>query len=593
VDREERPDLDHVYMQAVQMLTGGGGWPLSVFLTPDLKPFYGGTYFPREQFLTLVKRVREAYRRERGLVDRQATALHRTIADGIKLPEEHPVDGELLDAAARSAADRFDSRWGGVAAPMKFPTPLRWMFLLDYYRKTGEQSYAAMVQTTLDNMGSGGIYDHIGGGFHRYTTEPTWLVPHFEKMLYDNALLASLYLQAYAVLGTERYLQIARDTLDFLIRCMSGQEGGFYSSLDADSGGVEGSYYLWTPEEINRVAGPEDGPVLAAWLGVAPGGNFEGQSILTRRSPVPGGEALFEKHRRALLDHRSKRDRPLLDRKIITAWNGLAISAFAQAYAVLDDERYRIAAEKAAEFIFNKHLAGNGRLLRASTHEMTTEREGILDDYAFLAGGLLELYRATGNPRWLRRSLGILDYCLIHFIHPKGGFYLISPQHPAPLGRPVDVFDNAQPSGNSAMLHALIAAAALTSKQAYRKEAEKMLRAYSKLMNRAGLDMAWWHDAALKFLGPFYEVVVSGDPGSGDTRALWNTVRGGLHPHVAMATVPPAGPAPELEGLLPSAKNKVASSGKATAYACQLGTCMQPTGDPAVLKSQILQGWKY
>ena len=510
VDREERPDLDHVYMQAVQMLTGGGGWPMSVFLTPDLKPFFGGTYFPKDHFLALIQRVHQVYLQDRGLVNQQAATLHRTIAGGIKLSGEQPIDRESLDAAARSAILQFDSQWGGVAANMKFPTPLRWMFLLDYYRKTGERGYADMVKKTLDQMGSGGIHDHVGGGFHRYTTEPTWLIPHFEKMLYDNALLASLYLQAYAVFGEKRYAEIAQDTLDFLIREMSGREGGFYASFDADSGGQEGSFYVWTPDEIHRVAGPEDGPVLARWLGVTAEGNFEGKNILTRRRSVAGAEALFDKHRPALREQRSKRERPLLDRKIITAWNGLAISAFAQGYAVLGEERYRRAAEKAAEFVLENHLESNGRLLRASTHKLATADEGILDDYAFLAGGLLELYRATGNLRWLRRAIGLIDYVRIHFVHPRGGFYMTSRSHSAPVGRPVDVFDNARPSGSAVMLQNLITAAALTSKQIYRREAEKMLRAYSEIMKKARLEMAWWYDAALRISGPFYGVCREG-----------------------------------------------------------------------------------
>jgi uncharacterized protein YyaL (SSP411 family) len=561
---------------------------MSVFLTPELKPFFGGTYFPRDHFLALIERVLEVYRRDRGLVDQQAAALHRTIAGGINLSGEQPIDRDSLDAAARSAILQFDSQWGGAAAPMKFPTPLRWMFLLDYYRKTGERGYADMVKKTLDHMGSGGIHDHVGGGFHRYTTEPTWLVPHFEKMLYDNALLASLYLQAYAVFGIERYAEIARDTLDFLIREMSGQEGGFYASFDADSGGEEGSYYLWIPEEIHQLAGPEDGPILSRWLGVTAEGNFEGKSILTRRRSVPGAEALFSKHLAALREHRSKRDRPLLDRKIITAWNGLAITAFAQAYAILGDERYLQAAEKAAEFILKNHLVENGRLLRASTHNVAADDEGILDDYAFLAGGLLELYRATGSPRWLRRSLGLIDYVRVHFVHPRGGFYMTSRNRSAPVGRPVDVFDNARPSGGAVMLQALITAAALTFNQAYKREAEKMLRAYSEIMKKAGLEMAWWHDAALKFSGPFYEVVIAGDTGE-----LTEVVRKALPPNVVLSTVPPAGPTPELEALLPSSKNKTARSGKATAYVCRAGSCRQPTHDKSVLKDQILEGWSY
>jgi len=589
VDREERPDLDAVYMAAVQALTGSGGWPLSAFLTPDLRPFFGGTYFPHDQFLALATEIHRLYEDEPEAVAGQAEQLADLIS---RLPESGPaapVDDAALNAAARQSEAEFDSVWGGFGASQKFPTPVRWVFLLHRYRKTGEDWIGAMIRKTLDQMGSGGIHDHIGGGFHRYTVERTWLVPHFEKMLYDNAQLASLYIEASVVFDEPRYAEIARDTLGFMIRDMSGDEGGLYSSFDADSGGEEGSFYVWTPAEIEEIAGPDDGPLLCEALGITPRGNFEGASIPTRRNEDGTATAeLFDRWVVALRDRRSEREPPGLDRKIITSWNGLAITALAQGYAVLGDETYRDAAERAAEYLWSVHRDPDGRLLRSS-YGGAAENQGLLDDYAFLAWGLLELHDATGELRWAFRALDLLETARNRFASPHDALYLTPEGHEAPLGRQVEVFDSVTPSGNAVLLQVLLRASGITGDASFREEAARALGSYAGLIGRAGPGMAGWCDAAQVLIGPQYEVVIAGD--DADARALLDTVRQLALPHVSLVQVPAEGPGEETVARLPLTQGRRALDGRPAAFVCRDGACDLPTHDPLRLREQVLDGW--
>jgi len=345
VDREERPDIDAAYMDALQAMTGSGGWPMSLFLTPGLEPFYGGTYIPRDGFLQLIERIDLVFREKRDELQGSAAEVSAAVNRRPPGGQGEPPDAEALTAAARKALAGVDPAWGGFGGRQKFPTPPRWRFLLHHYRKTGDEDAARALRLTLDRMADGGIRDQIGGGFHRYAVEPTWLVPHFEIMLYDNAQLASLYLEASAALDEPRYRETALDVLDFLAREMRDPAGGFHASFDADSEGGEGRFYVWTPGEIEQIAGAADGPALAAVLGVTEEGNFEGRSIPTRRADIEDvarrfgrdpGElgGLFAEHREALRERRGRRSPPALDPKIVTAWNGLAIGAFAAAHAV-------------------------------------------------------------------------------------------------------------------------------------------------------------------------------------------------------------------------------------------------------------------
>jgi len=601
VDREERPDLDAVYMEAVQALTGRGGWPLSVFLTPDGKPFFGGTYFPRDAFLEIAGKVHDVFTSQRAGVEQDGARLAAMVSAELQGTPGAPLERTMVARAAAQALSMQDAEWGGFRGRQKFPTPLRWRFLLHRYRKTGEARYADAVRRTLDNMGSGGIQDHLGGGFHRYTTEETWLIPHFEKMLYDNAQIASLYTEAAAVLGEARYAEIARDVLDFMLRDMRGEAGGFYASFDADSGGEEGSFYVWTPQEIEAVAG-EDGAALAALLGVSESGNFEGSNVLTRRvTPAELARrlgrseadiaALFARWREPLLQARSQRVAPGLDRKIVTAWNGLAIEALARAALAFGEQRYLDAAERAADYLWRAHRAEDGSLLRSSTDGVAAN-PAILDDYAFLARGLLALHQVSGAPEPLRRALLLIDAAREHFAHPDAGFYLTAAGQAAPLGRKVEVMDAVEPSGNAAMLHALLQAAALTGNRDHRSQAETMLRSHAGLLERAGLEMAAWLDAAELFLGPHYEVVVAGETEAADTEVLLDALRALRPAHAVIAQVAATGPSAELLQLAPALAGKLARSGRATAYVCQEGSCKAPTSDPAELRRQVLEGWE-
>jgi uncharacterized protein YyaL (SSP411 family) len=609
VDREERPDLDSVYMSAVQTMTGQGGWPLSVFLTSTGQPFFGGTYFPHDAFLELVQKILEVYREKREEVTAQAARLAEHVTTLPRPPREitgdkvsQPPTAEMIADIAAQAPINADIKWGGFAGEQKFPTPIRWQFLLHHFRRTGDRQYANLLRQTLEAMASGGIYDHVGGGFHRYTVEKTWLIPHFEKMLYDNAQLASLYLEAGAVLERADFLAVGKDVLDFLLREMRGEEGAFYGSFDADSGGVEGSYYVWSSDDLTLATNAEDGPVLARILGVEPTGNFEGdKSVLTRRSDLVQIAAeverdadqvarLFLEHRQALRDYRAGREAPGLDRKIVTSWNGLTISALAHGYAATGIDSYRQAAVEAAAYLWRIHHRGEGRLFRAS-NAGEAAHEAILDDYALFAGGLLDLYQVTGDVETLTRALALIDYAREHFARQEGGFFLTAAGAEAPLGRKVELFDSVIPSGNAALLQALLRAAALTGNSAYYEELTQALSAFTPLLERVGLEMACWADVAAKYNGPFYEVIIAGESPADQDAELTATVLRMLPANAVLVQVPASGPDAELAALLPPASGKQAAPEGAVAYVCEYGACQEPTSDPAQLRQQLLRDW--
>jgi len=602
VDREERPDLDAVYMDAVQALTGGGGWPMSVFLTPALKPFYGGTYFPYQQFKQLTGQLKEIYFEQRDKVENQASQLEFMLSRQPAVSPDSELKPEVIETIARSAESYYDSQWGGFSEQMKFPTPVRWLFLLHYYRKTGDARYSEMIKQTLDQMGWGGIHDQIGGGFHRYTVERTWLVPHFEKMLYDNAQIAGLYIEASTVFDDPGYAAIARAALDFMIRDLSGSEGGFYASYDADSDGEEGLFYLWSYDEVIKLAGEDDGPVLAEILGITPEGNFEGRNIITRRTDMALiGEKfgrsenemndLFNKYLPKLRSYRSERTWPNLDKKIITSWNGLAIAAFARGYAIFKDDRYRTAAEKTADYILRTHLRTDSSLYRSS-YDGNAENEGILDDYAFLAYGLLELYQATGKLDYLRQALKFIEYVEANFKNDEAGYYLTNQRSQIPLGRKIELYDSVRPSGNSAMLQAILMAGAITGNTDYHEIVSRTINAYAEIISKAGLEMAWWADTALKLNGPYYDIIIAGDKGSGSMDKLVATFWKINPAHAALTLIPAKGADDSIVKFIPATSDKTAIEGQATAYVCKYGVCKLPTGDPDVFRNQLMEGWE-
>ncbi len=602
VDREERPDLDAVYMDAVQTLTGGGGWPLSVFLTPELKPFFGGTYFPYRQFKQLTAQLAELFNEQRDRIENQALQLASLISHRPALEKGTELTPETIEAIARTSETYYDHEWGGFSEHMKFPTPIRWQFLLHYYRKTGDPRFSEMIKNTLDIMGSGGIHDHIGGGFHRYTVERTWLVPHFEKMLYDSAQIAGLYIEASAVFDNPGYAAIGRAALDFMIRDLSGPEGGLYASYDADSDGEEGLYYLWSYDEITKLAGNDDGPVLAEILGITPQGNFEGLNIITRRANMTElgkkyGRSdselddLFNKYLPVLRSCRAGRTRPNLDKKIITSWNGLAIAAFAQGFAAFKDDRYRVAAEKAVDYILRAHLRADGSLYRSS-YDGKAENEGVLDDYAFLAYGFIELYQATGKIDYLRQTIKLIEYVGENFKSKNDGYYFTHKRSDIILGRKMELFDSVQPSGNSALLQAILKTAAITGDTEYYDIVSRTINASSGIIARAGLEMAGWVDAALKLNGPYYEVIIAGGKGSESMDKLVTTFWNINPAHAVLTLIPAKGAEDSIIELIPATSDKTAIGGKATAYVCKYGVCKLPTSDPEGFRNQLMEGWE-
>jgi uncharacterized protein len=602
VDREERPDLDTVYMEAVQAISGSGGWPLSVFLTPRLQPFYGGTYFQYEHFMALAKSIIETYRTNYSNIEQLTNRIDELLNSRPVIAGETILSSEQIINAGSSATLQFDKDWGGFGETMKFPMPVRLQFLLHLYRKTGDSQLAEITQLTLDKMASGGIYDQIGGGFHRYSVERTWLIPHFEKMLYDNAQLASLYLESSAVFDNIRYADIARETLDFILREMYHPDGGFYSSLDADSEGVEGKFYEWAYDDIIAALGKDSGPLIASIWGVTPEGNFEGNNILTRREALTviatrtdinrdELQKLYDSAVMKLLANRLSRVPPDLDKKIILGWNGLTISAMAKAYLAFADFRYLEAAQKTAEYLWQFHRQPDGSFLRSS-YDKKAANPAILDDYAFFANGLIDLFEATGELLHLQRALELIEYVRANFVNPEGGFSLTSKNHDAPYSQRIELWDHVTPSGNAAMLTAIFKAGNLTGNETYLEEVKKALSAYSEIMEKMGLEMPCWFDLALLHHGPYHQAVVTGGPDSPATKSLLDSYRNLLPHYCQLIQIPEAGISGTAKTLLPIAIAKTAQSGKATAFVCSHGACKSPTSDSNNFREQIMDGWK-
>ena len=603
VDREERPDLDSIYMQAVQALTGRGGWPLTTFLTPEGKPFYGGTYFPPEDSATmpgfprLLWAVADAYRNRRVEVLRAANDLTRSIqAATLSSGPQETLSPDLLAQAYTTLASRYDAKEGGFGAAPKFPQPMPLEFLLRYHHRTGDPHALRIAEHTMQAMAFGGIYDHLGGGFHRYSTDGQWVVPHFEKMLYDNALVAYLYLQAYQLTGKPLYRRVAEETLDYLLREMRHPQGGLFSSQDADSEGVEGKYFVWTPTEIFHQLGDRDADLLCLCYGVTAEGNFEGENIL--RLPTPPNDvaealgmteeallAALRPIKNRLLEVRRERVPPLTDDKVITSWNALALRAFAQAGLVLDNPTYLQAAEQTGAFLLEQ-LYQEGRLLRTWKDGRASLR-GYLEDYAFLVLGLLALHEATFSHRWLQAAKGLADQMLELFWDSQHQtLFDVGKDHEPLAVRPREVFDNATPSGSSAAAEALLRMATLTGDQSYRQKATLLLESASSYFAVYSMGFGQWLNALDLHLAEPLEIAVLGkrkDPG---TAALLQTVVSRFLPDKTLVGRDPADPNPFPTPIL---EGRGAVDGRATAYVCHDYACQLPTADPQVLAEQLGQ----
>ncbi len=593
VDREERPDIDQIYMAAVQAITGQGGWPMSVFLTPDLKPFYGGTYFPPSDsrgmpgFPRVLSSVHKAWQERRDDILKSASDLTAQLASlGEVPPSTGSLNVRLLDQAFQKLARSFDPQHGGFGDAPKFPHPMDLKVLLRHHARTGDDHALHMVRLTLEKMARGGIYDHLGGGFARYSTDDRWLVPHFEKMLYDNALLASVYVEAYQLTKEAEFARVARETMDYVLGRMTDPEGGFHATEDADSEGVEGKYYVWSRAEIDEVLGSERGRTFAEVYDVTERGNWEHQNILNLpRSLAEAASKLgrdeaelrveLDEDRARLLEARERRVPPGKDTKVLTSWNGLMIAALADGSRALRDERYLDAANQAAGFLLDAMRGPEGRLLH-SYKDGQAKFNAYLDDYACLIDGLTRLFEANGEPRWLDDALALSGVMLVEFLdHEKGGFYYTGTSHEALIARPKDIYDNATPSGNAMAATALLRLGALTGRDDLSAVGEATLRSMLAVIERAPA-AAGQSLIALDFsLGKVreYAVVAGSDPE--EFRAVLETIGSRFLPHKVVAPAPGA-VSEDFARRMPLLADRPSQNGRTTTYICERFTCQAP-----------------
>jgi uncharacterized protein YyaL (SSP411 family) len=603
VDREERPDLDTIYMAAVQAITGQGGWPMTVFLTPDGEPFYGGTYFPPEPrhgmpaFRTVLDSISTVYQQRRSDVDQNVAALRERLQSGLQFAGQRTGDTvttAALDTAMDRLAKDFDWVHGGFGGAPKFPQPMTLDFMLRQYLRTGSVQALDMVERTLQKMAGGGMYDQLGGGFHRYSVDARWLVPHFEKMLYDNALLVPVYLHAWLVTHDPLYRRIVTETLDWVTREMVDPAGGFYSTLDADSEGHEGKFYVWSLTELTALLGDEDARLVAAYYDVTHGGNFEGTNILNVPQPievvadragvdVTAMEAALGRARPILFAVREERVHPGRDEKVLTAWNGLMVRAFAETAATLGRDGYRATAERAADFALSA-LRRDGRLLR-TYKDGQSKLNGYLEDYAFLADGLIALYGATFDPRWLAEAHALAETMVDQFWDDEsGGFFDTGKDHEALIARPKSVFDNAIPAGNSVAVEVLQRLAVLYDDADYAGKASRVLEGLWETMTRYPTGFGRILSALDFSLATPQEVALVGDRDAPDTAALISVMRERFRPNTVIALRMPGVPEDEQPALL---RSREQVGGHATAYVCERYACQLPVTAPDALAAQL------
>jgi uncharacterized protein YyaL (SSP411 family) len=613
VDREERPDIDDVYMRAVQIMRGNGGWPMTLLLTADRDAFFGATYIPPRDdertgtgLLSLLPQLLAVYDRDPATIVSRARELSERMRASARVDAAPGIPrGEAVFAAASQLARSFDAQHGGFGAAPKFPQPSAHELLLRYYRRTNDPQALRIVTTTLDHMAAGGIYDQVGGGFHRYSTDRTWLTPHFEKMLYDNAQLAALYLDAWQITQEDELARVARETLDYLAREMSSPDGGFYSATDADSPAPngheeEGWFFTWTAADVEAVLGAERARLVYAYYGVTDVGNFEGRNILHVTRPLAdvAGElgvtpedarSQLEAARKLLYDARAKRPPPLRDEKILVSWNALAISAFARAGFAFERPDYLARARAAADFILQRIRDSKGRLHHSFKGSPASEL-GYLDDYAFFIQALLDLYEATSELRWLDTALAVqrtLDES--YYDDEAGGYFMSGADNEALLVRQKPAFDWAEPAGNSIAVLNLLRLCELTTRDEFRARAEGTLRAFAGMLGSGSPGTPKLLSALDFYLDEPIEVVVGGvaadDPGRA---ALMRVARTTYFPNRMFAAVAASGDLEQQAALVPVLEGKRALADRATAYVCKKRQCDLPTSDPEKFQRQLL-----
>ncbi|HYC19272.1 MAG TPA: thioredoxin domain-containing protein [Candidatus Bathyarchaeia archaeon] len=615
VDREERPDIDDVYMEVCQAMTGQRGWPLSIVMTPDARPFFAATYIPKETrfgrtgMLELIPRIQETWRQKRAEIDTSAAEIVSVLRASSPPPSAGDINASAIQIAYEELICLFDDVHGGFGSAPKFPTPHSLMFLLRYWKRTGEHKPLQMVEKTLQAMRHGGLWDHVGFGFHRYSTDAEWLVPHFEKMLYDQALLGLAYSEAYQATGNDEYARVVRELFSFVSREMTSSEGGFYTAIDADSEGEEGKFYLWRLEELERGLTAKQAQLACIVFNLESSGNYSDESTgertgknilhITQSVTALAAELKIDEEtlrnrnesiRQRLYEQREKRAHPVRDDKVLADWNGLMIASLAKGARALGEPRYAAAAVKAADFILERMRDREGQLLhryRKGEARVTA----ALNDYAFLIWGLSELYETTFETRYLAAALELVDHVLTHFKDDAGGgFYSTADYAESLILRTRDVFDGALPSGNSAMLMNLTFLGHLTGRAEYFDEASRLGRALSHEVDRAPQAHTHLLSALDLALGPSYETFICGDSRSEDTQRMLRALGTHFLPCNVVVFRPAETEHPEIAEIAPSTKVHMCIDGKPTAYVCQNYACNVPTTDTAEMLRMLEEG---
>ena len=602
VDREERPDLDQIYMDAVQMITGRGGWPLTMFLAPDARPFFGGTYYPPVDrggmpgFPRVLLGIAKAYHDGAKEVTNNLEKLTEAIgALGTYEAGAGDLKPDLPGAAARALAQHYDSVNGGIGGAPKFPNTFVFSLFLRVAQLDGDESLAEAVRHTLKKMARGGVYDQIGGGFHRYSVDERWLVPHFEKMLYDNALLAPLYIDAGRALNEPEFLDVARDILDYVLREMTSPEGGFYSTQDADSEGVEGKFFVWTPEEVEEILGPDLSDLAERYFDITVEGNFEDANILHRTIEPADAARMFKKSedeiatalrtiREKLFAAREKRVKPGRDDKILVAWNGMMISALACGARALHEPRYVDAAKRAIEFIMTRMW--DGRALKRSYKDGAARFNAYLEDYALLASAMIDVYEASLDQSYLDRARELADIILQRFLdRDRGGFYFTSDDHEQLITRSKAAFDGSTPSGNSAAVIALLRLYGYTGDDRYRAEAERTLRLLRELIEKQPFGFSRMLEAVDLYQRGATEVVLVGSRGDPELEHWLERLALIYVPNLALFVIDPKNPS----GFVPEpARGKTQVDGRLTAYVCRERVCTTPMTGYKELETELV-----
>jgi uncharacterized protein YyaL (SSP411 family) len=604
VDREERPDIDNIYMAVCQAMTGSGGWPLSILMSPDKKPFFAGTYFPKESvhgrmgIIDLSNRVEKLYRTAREDIVKTADSVMESLqAMSTVTPGDLPGE-DVLHTAYGQLEERFDSVHGGFGSAPKFPTPHNLLFLLRYWRRTGKARALEIVEKTLLAMSKGGVYDHLGFGFHRYSTDREWLLPHFEKMLYDQALLAVAYLEAYQATGKATYARVAKEIFAYVLRDMTSPEGGFFSAEDADSEGEEGKFYVWSKEEIISVLGQEDAAMFSAAYEIDERGNFKdeatkkttGLNIPHRVKPIlelattlglktDTLEQRLEEMRQKLFRVRKRRIHPYMDDKVLTDWNGLMIAALAMGGRILRVEHYTESAKKAAGFVMSR-LRKDGRLLKRY-RDGDVSLPAHLDDYAFFTQGLIELYETTFDSNYLREALTLNQTTIDHFWDQlNGSFYFTADDAEDVLIRHRELYDGAVPSGNSVAAMNNLRLARLTGNTGLEEIAQKIAQAFSREIIQAPQAYTQMLCALDFLVGPPMEIVIAGDLQAADTKHMLEKLYSAFVPNKVVLLHAKGETGRQIEEIAPFTRNQESLEGKATAYICRNFACQAPVTDP-------------